>query len=123
MKHSSLASLRKHVDLVIRRLERTSFRDGRERRILTEELERALGVLPVARAGARGRDATLLLRESKDAAARVGSSLARLQALDATADAWSSALGQLTEQIATLLATEEDRLDPVVARGEVESAA
>lgn len=115
MDHATeLGSLRAHLRLVLRRLERTSFRNGRERTLLAAELERALSTLPAPR-GRRGRtpctSEARLLREAAEAAARVEASLAQLRALEPDADGWRRTLDELEDRISTLLATEEDRLD------------
>lgn len=104
--------VRSRVALVLRRLERTSFRDRLERNLLAEELERTLAAVPTSKPprAPRGRDAALW-RESVEAARRVGSSLAHFRSLEPDADEWRSRLGELKEQISTLLATEEDRLE------------
>lgn len=112
---AKIGSIRTHVGLVLKRLERTSFRDGLERTLLAEQLERVLATVP-ASAGPRRRQRARrvdqrLMRESVEAATRVGASLAQLRALEPDADEWRSTLGELKEQISTLLATEEDRLD------------
>jgi hypothetical protein len=114
---SKIGSIRAHVGLLLRRLERTSFRDRLERRLLVDALERALARIPaasVARRRLRPRRGELqLLREAIDAAERVGASLARLRALavDNGADGWRRSLRELEAQVSSLLATEEDRLD------------
>lgn len=111
---AKIRSIGAHVGRVLQRLERTSFRDGLERTLLMEQLENVLATVPASSAARRRerarRSGQRLLREAVNAAQRVGSSLAQLRALEPDADEWRPTLGELKEEIATLLATEEDRL-------------
>jgi len=114
---ANIGSIRTHVGLVLRRMERTSFRDRVERGLLADALARALEGVPAASVARRRprprRSDSPLLRDAVDAAQRVGSSLERLRALaiDPEADGWRRSLRELEAQVSALLATEEDRLD------------